>query len=227
MPGDCGSWVIDLTSGQVYGMLLASSARQNCSYCLSMSEIFESIKSTLAVGTPTIFQTKERHLDQDTRSEPELAIEPTQELSSRSSRSGSEPEASDREDLSYEPSIHDEQVLEPQASDREESADLYRPSIHDEQVLEPQIAPTAIETMNAQDQSQDSSYERKSVLPTANNPDDGTPMVANNIGGTRYEIPLTKIDRTVARKLGYEMWQGETSTVIETHGQEVSELDTT
>lgn len=43
MNGDCGSWVVDAGSGDVYGMIVASSDQTNTSYCVSMNRIMDRI----------------------------------------------------------------------------------------------------------------------------------------------------------------------------------------
>ncbi|EXJ95280.1 hypothetical protein A1O1_00400 [Capronia coronata CBS 617.96] len=67
-PGDCGSWVMDLITGELYGMIVASSRQQNCSFCLSMSKIFDSIATFTGGSRPVVYGLPE--------SQPEPAVLP-------------------------------------------------------------------------------------------------------------------------------------------------------
>ncbi|KAK4938135.1 hypothetical protein LTR10_021375 [Elasticomyces elasticus] len=197
--GDCGSWVIDVTSGQVYGMLLASSKQQNCSYCLSMSEIFDSITSTLGVDTPTILNSGEDELGLGGLPRPTTA----DALASRQS-----PRA-----LGDTPD--QELPCGEQATRSQDKSNTEKP------VMEQQVTTTAPETTKEHKKPPIVGEEDTTSTPVAYDPDDGTLLRAIKRGDSCYEIPTTKVDISVARKLGYDVWQGQSSTVLETYGKEL------
>ncbi|KAK5468480.1 hypothetical protein LTR20_002825 [Exophiala xenobiotica] len=194
-------WTIEgssyLTNGQVYGMLLASSNSQNSSYCLSMSEIFDSIISTCGVNTPAIFQSKEHQLgDGLRRSSIADARAPTQSSTALGD------------------------TVDQESSRGEQATDSRGQSNTDKPVMGPQVAINTPDTTKEHNEPPTMSEEAKISTPTAYNPEDETVLKAFKLGDSCYEIPTTKVDRSVAKKLGYEVWLGQSSSVIETYGRE-------
>lgn len=57
--------------------------------------------------------------------------------------------------------------------------------------------------------------------PVACNPDKGSLLRAVKRGDSCYEIPTNSVDRAIAEKLGYTIWDGKMSSIIETYGKEV------
>lgn len=58
--------------------------------------------------------------------------------------------------------------------------------------------------------------------PVVYDPDDGTKLRVIKRGDSCYEVPTNKVDRTIAEKLGYTLWDGQMSSILETYGKEVS-----
>ena len=57
MPGDCGSWVIDPVSGNIYGMIIATAPEVQESYMIPAYQVHDSIKSRLPTATTVGFPT--------------------------------------------------------------------------------------------------------------------------------------------------------------------------
>ena len=57
MAGDCGSWVIDPTTGDIYGIVIATAPEAQESYVLPAYQVYDSIKSKLPKGTKVGFPT--------------------------------------------------------------------------------------------------------------------------------------------------------------------------
>ena len=63
MPGDCGSWVIDPTTGDIYGIIIATAPGAQESYLIPAYQVFDSIKSKLPTGTVVEFPTLDDALE--------------------------------------------------------------------------------------------------------------------------------------------------------------------
>src|SRR5947209_15005021 len=57
LPGDCGSWVIDPTTGDIYGIIIATAPGAQESYVLPAYQVYDSIKSKLPPDTVVEFPT--------------------------------------------------------------------------------------------------------------------------------------------------------------------------
>lgn len=57
MAGDCGSWVIDPTTGDIYGIVIATAPEAQESYMLPAYQVYDSVKSKLPKGTKIGFPT--------------------------------------------------------------------------------------------------------------------------------------------------------------------------
>jgi hypothetical protein len=69
VPGDCGSWVIDPITGDIYGIIIATAPEAQESYMIPAYQVYGSIKSRLPRGTAAEFaetQKKKQALSQDT-----------------------------------------------------------------------------------------------------------------------------------------------------------------
>lgn len=55
MPGDCGSWVIDPITGNIYGIIIATAPEAQESYMIPAYQVYNSIVSKLPVGTTVEF----------------------------------------------------------------------------------------------------------------------------------------------------------------------------
>ena len=62
------------------------------------------------------------------------------------------------------------------------------------------------------------------LTPVASGPAKKGFLQAIKRGDSCYEIPTNKIDRTIAKKFGYGLWDGPLSSIIMTYGKEVSHL---
>ena len=68
VPGDCGSWVIDPVTGDIYGIIIATAPEAQESYMIPAYQVYSSIQSRLPRGTAAEFaeiQKKKQALSQD------------------------------------------------------------------------------------------------------------------------------------------------------------------